>query len=139
MHGRGANVNAVAKREGSIGDPTPMHIATVNGHANMVEKLHSLGAAIEAKDADGNTPLHLAASHNHPNVVGVLHKRGANVNAVDEVLSNTPLHMAAEAGHSEVVKLLIKHGADDKAKNVLGDTPLDLANEDVKNHLNIKG
>ena len=45
----------------------------------------------------------------------------------EKKLSGTPLHLAATEGHKEVAALLVDNGADVKAKNNLGQTPLNLA------------
>jgi len=39
----------------------------------------------------------------------------------------TPLHCAAYEGHAEMVRLLLDRGADTKAKDINGQTPLDIA------------
>ena len=54
--------------------------------------------------------------------------RVADVNA-------TVLHNAAQYRHTEIAKLLIDKGADVNAKDMSGDTPLDLA--DINNHQDI--
>ena len=43
----------------------------------------------------------------------------------------TPLHWAAHRNHSHVARALIKAGADTLAKNGKGQTPRDLAGEEV--------
>lgn len=57
---------------------TPMHIAALNGHENIIEFLIRLEADITAKTGAGHTPLHVAVSHSQEKVAEVLCNRGAN-------------------------------------------------------------
>ena len=39
---------------------TPLHVATIEGNCNVIEKLVGFGADLNHVDNDGNTPLHIA-------------------------------------------------------------------------------
>jgi ankyrin repeat protein len=58
----------------------------------------------------------------------LLIEKGADVNT-KTATSWTPLHVACESGAEATVKLLLESGAGPSAsiKNVMGDTPADLA------------
>jgi ankyrin repeat protein len=108
---------------------TPLHLAAVNGHLNMVEWLVTKGRAnIDAQDNQGRTTLHLAAAHGHLDVVKWLVTKGrADIRACDKE-HLTVLYHAAAHGHLDVVKWLVKEKkADVNAQNYDDWTPLHLA------------
>ncbi len=42
---------------------TPLHVATLRGHADVVRELLASGASVRSLTCRGWTPLHLAAQH----------------------------------------------------------------------------
>ena len=50
----------------------PLHIAALNGRADIVKFLLSIGCHSDAKDHHGKTPLHLASGQGHLEVVKYL-------------------------------------------------------------------
>lgn len=97
-------------------------------------------------DDSGETPLHMAVFYARVPVVELLINAGAFVNATTNNL-NTPLHFIGlsksytvklfkldedwnmdnyDDDSYSIAELLIKNGADLNAKNVNGETPLDL-------------
>lgn len=58
---------------------TPLHIAAISNHVEVVEVLLKAGAKIDIQDNDGNTPLHRAIMNNQPEMVGFLIDQGADV------------------------------------------------------------
>ena len=98
----GGNVSA-----GDDDGDTPLHVAVLNGHLDMVERLLSLGAGVEpAERMSGRTPLHYAALGGLRNIVEALLKHGANPN-VRDACGETPLALAED---KETADLLVKHG-----------------------------
>jgi len=70
--------------------------------------------------------------YGYTDVLEKLISLGANIKQPNAILE-TPLHIAAKYGQLETVKLLIKHGANPNQKTRLfGTTPLDLAQEKLK-------
>ena len=101
----------IASEEQNRQPTESLHQAAAEGDVAQVKKLLATGAAINAKDSDGNTPLNLAVKAGHRAIVMFLIDKGADVNAPGR-WSARPLHEAAWEGHVELVKLLIARGAD---------------------------
>ena len=69
----GTDVNA--KDEGR-GNATPLHLATVSGHKEIVALLIAEGADVNAKIDDGKTPLDYAILFKHTKTADLLRKHG---------------------------------------------------------------
>jgi len=115
---KGANIN-LANDKGQV----PLHYASGSGQLGSVEILIQKGAYLNTKDNGGAAPLHLVSD---ADCAALLLKNGAIVDDLDTE-KFTPLHYAAFNNHLDVAKKLVAAGADKKAKNINGDTPLDLA------------
>ncbi len=105
---------------------TPLHVAAMKGHTDIVRYLVRKGADINATDTSGYTPLHYAVLSGHTEVVRYLVsenvRRGNwNVRFKD---GTTLLHFAAFGGDLKQVKYLVKKGADILAEDRSGHTPL---------------
>ncbi|EJW85606.1 GTP-ase activating protein for Arf containing protein [Wuchereria bancrofti] len=74
------------------------------------------------------TALHIAIEHDQSVAVEFLLLNGVKVNALDSSL-NTALHIAASKACTLIVCQLMKRGADQRLRNRLNETPLDLAIE----------
>ena len=88
---------------------TPLHLAAVNGHKEIVELLIAKGADVNAKDKFGDTPLHDAAAGGRKETAEILINKGADVNAKDKD-GLTPLDFAIERIKTETADLLRTHG-----------------------------
>jgi ankyrin repeat protein len=112
-----------------LSENTALHLASENGHTNVVTCLLNSGAKINKrrKDTHGRTPLHLAAANNHANVVEVLVEYGCDINAVGTA-GMTALYRASTRNAINTTRLLLLYGADvHKTDNLLGMTALQSA------------
>ena len=89
-------------------------------------ELVSQGARLDMKNGDGATALNLAACEGYTEMVQRLIERGVDVNQVDN-RRDTPLMWAASNGKLDAVEKLIAAGAQVDARNIDGETALDLA------------
>ena len=76
-----------------------------------MEALLGAGAAIDARNGEGETPLLMAARAGNNEVVRLLVEHRADVNAADN-LQHTALYYAGERGFTEIVELLLAAGAE---------------------------
>ena len=90
---------------------TPLHLAVVNGYANLVSLFLTKGANIDATNDAGMTPLHWALFLKRGEIVKLLLTAGANVN-VENNNGRTPLSYAADSRLPETVKWLLAEKAD---------------------------
>lgn len=105
----------------------PLHLAAMNGHADVVKVLLGFGADPNINDFWGRgTPLVYAAAVGHKTVVQVLLDSGANPNLANND-GYTPLYEAAFRGNNEVTQVLLDSGANPNFANDCGDTPLNAA------------
>ncbi len=63
------------------GGRTPLHLAALQGHMQLVKLLEAARADVNAKDEHGMTPLHKAAVQGHTQTVSELLAHGARVDA----------------------------------------------------------
>ena len=92
---------------------TELHRAAHNCDLDRIAPLIGRGAALDARDEDGETPLHRAirCGDNLPAIMALL-DYGADVNAPDEK-ERTPLHRAVrQRDNLPVVAILLDNGAD---------------------------
>ena len=82
----------------------PLHLAAMNGHADVIEVLLGFGANPNRAQCWESTPLHYAANNGQKKVVQALLDSGANPNLANKG-GFTPLHEAALVGHTEVVQV----------------------------------
>ena len=89
----------------------PLHIASTNGHLDMVRLLALLGADISTPDATGATPAYLAAQRGWPEVVRELALLGADLTTPNND-GATPVIMAAHEGHAQTIRVLAEFKVD---------------------------
>ena len=89
-----------------------MHLATDEGHKEVVELLITAGADVNAKEKYEKTPLHHASKAGYYEIVELLIAAGADVN-VKNIAGKTPLDFDGNADlvDGEIADLLRKHGA----------------------------
>lgn len=102
---------------------TPLHMAALHGHSDLVSLLLKHGASISAKNAEHAVPLHLACQKGHSQVVECLMDYNAKQNKKD-AYGNTPLIYACLNGHYETTALLLQRGASVNLSNAKGNTAL---------------
>ena len=100
----GAEISASVESES-------LHAAARRGDTDVINRLLSNGADVNALDAKGRAALLLAAREGHADVVRHLLKWGADINAVSPG-NATALRQSVRAGHAEVVGILLAQNAD---------------------------
>jgi ankyrin repeat protein len=109
---------------------TPLHIASMHGHTDMVRLLLDAGAWINVVSRTrGLTPLHLACQNHCTEVAKLLLQSGDCDLDIPDSRGNTALHYASIIGNTRLVELILKHSPILDMKNSSGKTPLDEAEE----------
>ena len=107
---------------------TPILLATINGHKDVVRFLLEKGANPSKAYKDGETPLHSSARCGRKYMVQLLLDGEADPNMADTE-GTTPLQVAAYFGHKDVVELLMDRRADPNKANKDSVTPLHKATQ----------
>lgn len=105
---------------------TPLMKAAHLGNVVVIRELLAAGAAIAARNADGNNALWLASVGNHLDAVDVLVEAGIDINNCNDN-GATALMYASSSGKAEVVGHLIAKGADISIETLDGFSALDMA------------
>ncbi|MFC1843146.1 ankyrin repeat domain-containing protein [Candidatus Dependentiae bacterium] len=130
--------------ESFLCEETPLILASIRGHVNIVKFLLSKGANVNAKDICGWTALHSTPyeyiakilldnkanietknkagqtpifTANNTNIVKLLLKNGAKINIKDNNNNHTPLLEAVAQGNLKITEILIKNGANIEVEN----------------------
>ena len=105
----GVDVNLQASTDGS----TPLCIAAMKGHMNVIECLVDASADVDIPDDNGFTPLQLATIGGFVQIARFLLSRGANVNYSSNTHSDkegrhgmTALMFAARSNDLSLVRCL---------------------------------
>ena len=78
-----------------------MHIASQNGHLDVVRLLIDSRIAVDIRGGFQMTPLALASSTGQAKVAALLSEQGADMNAWDNE-SWAPLHFTSRCGHVDM-------------------------------------
>lgn len=97
-------------------------VSKYNANINLIRKLISLGANVNAKNNDGNTPLMMSYNHNCYSSIELLVSAGTDINAQNNH-GNTFLHIVARSHCEELINLLLTLGADPNIRNNKGEYP----------------
>ena len=103
---------------------TALHMAAINGDAEILGYLINQGAIVDAINKSGHTPLHRAIQRNRSIVIEMLILAGANRDAACK--DGTVLHLACERN---IQTRLISHKATPNIRVKNGKTPLHIAAE----------
>ncbi|CAE7336463.1 ANK3 [Symbiodinium natans] len=112
----------VAKLHSRQRELTPLHIAALCGHADVVDFLLQLDADPNLAGVYNYRALHIAASSS-PAIVQLLLDAAASPAALTDE-ADTPLHLACCYQQLPTIRLLLKAAADPSAANNFGVTPL---------------
>ena len=85
---------------------TALTVATLHGHAKIVEYLLLRGSDVNTQTSKGYAPLHVAAKIGDKNIAEILLRRGGNVN-LQTSEGYTPLFIACFCGKRELVRCFI--------------------------------
>jgi len=116
---------------------TALHLASLMGQDQIVEKLISCGANVNCRDTEGYTPLHFACQNNLLNTVKILLTiGGANIQLRNSSTGWVALHEASSRGHKEIVSLLLSMNSPSKPRTFDNLLPSDLAHSN--GHLEVE-
>ena len=115
------SVNSVVSK-GEFEKYTPLHFATLNNYAEMVEFLLENNAKTDKTTKKGETALHFAVGNNNTKITQLLLTK-----EVDKKTLHDSLHIAIEYNNLEIIKLLLEKGANPNAPRPDGLTPIGFA------------
>ena len=106
---------------------TPLHLAVLAGHTNLVKTLLDHHAKCDEKDRFLETPLQIAHHYRYLECAVILIEAGAMPTSPNMI--QRLFFASVELGRLAAVARLIELGADLSVKNVLGQTALQMAKE----------
>lgn len=97
----------ITKETCHLGTPSLnlLHIASANGHVDVVRQLIEIGADINKMSAEEGTPLSEACVYGHIDVVKLLVSKGAEIDK--HSFNGSAVELACQNGHVDVVEFLI--------------------------------
>ena len=107
---------------------TPLIVAAMHNHTEVIKVLLQHKANIRAYDLDGGHAAYYAASAGHLGALKMLVEEDKNVINLVGVEGEPPLLAAVDRGHVDVCKYMVEEKeADVNAKSSAGNTALDRA------------
>ena len=116
---KGANASAVS----GSGEETPVAIAAMENHFDLLWRLADAGADLKVLNEYGGNALLSAAHHGRDEDVAKLLDRGLDVNHANH-RGDTALTIAASRGDVKLLELLLKRGASAEPRGARKDTVL---------------
>lgn len=107
---KGADVNAIVKRDRALEGTTPLIFAVANGDTKTMSLLISKGADVNKPDKKGQTPLHIAAGFDQALAAKLLLEKGATIDMKDNE-GKTPLSIATKKDQKQIIELLHRYRA----------------------------
>jgi ankyrin repeat protein len=107
---------------------TPLYLATIRGHTNVMALLLESNAQVNFMNENGNTAIHGAVIANQLNAIDILYQAGADINSQNNN-KKTPLHMAVIEGNLNAVNMLLRMGANPNLPDRHGFTALHIASK----------
>ena len=135
-------VNGLVNEAERIDGCFALHLATMNGHHNVVSTLVKFGANVNAQNNFGITALQMATFYKHNKIVeNLIGLKKTDVDIKNSYCGDTALHIAIKMGNIEAIIALMKADAKVDIKNDNYETALDIANkiEDESNRGKIIG
>jgi hypothetical protein len=117
-------INALNQVDNYISQKTPLMIACINNHLDIVRELLNIGVNVNKRNKDGMTELMLS---NNVEIIRELINHGADINILDRN-GNTALMLACINNHLDIVRELINLGINVNIQNKEGRTALMLSN-----------
>lgn len=105
---------------------TPLHVASNEGHVEMIEIFSQFGAHLDCRAKNLRTPLHVACIRGNAAVLQALLSQGADYDAKD-CDGNTPCHMISQYGHTQCLTVLLEKHPKLVIRNKDGVSPMDVA------------
>lgn len=105
---------------------TPMHVASNEGHVELIDIFAEFGGNLDCRSKNLRTPLHVACIRGNFNIIKALLMKEVDINAQD-IDGYTPCHFCSEYGHIDCLRLLLRQHPQLIIKNKDNLSPLDVA------------